>query len=284
MHPNNIHHKPYNFDALVEANPDLSVFVFTNDYNTKTIDFSMADAVYQLNKAILISEYRLQAYQLPKGYLCPPIPGRADYIHHLHDLINIESKPVNGLDIGVGANAIYPILGSQIYQWQMVGCDINKESIKIAQHIIASNPKLQELVDVRFQENPAHIFNGIIKPDEQYHFTMCNPPFHASEEDALKGTKRKLKNLNMAHKSSLNFGGQAHELWCNGGEALFIKRMIKESKTFKNQVGWFTTLVSKASNLPKLSKQLTKLGATHQIIDMAQGQKISRILAWRFRD
>jgi len=282
MHPNNKHLKSYDFVRLIHANPDLKPFVFTNKFQTKTIDFSLAEAVYQLNKAILISDYGLTDYQLPKGYLCPPIPGRADYLHYLNDLITSETLPVKGLDIGVGANAIYPILGAKLYQWRMVGADINKQSVEIAQNNINLNSSLEGLVEIRFQENPAHIFSNIIKPEEYYHFTMCNPPFHASEQEALKGTQRKLKNLNLDKKAALNFGGQSHELWCNGGEALFIKRMIKESKTFSNQVGWFTTLVSKAANLPKLIKQLDKLEATHQVIDMAQGQKVSRILAWQF--
>ncbi len=283
MHPNNLHNKPYDFDTLVQANPDLKSFVYVNDFETKTIDFSEAEAVYQLNKAILISDYGLKDYQLPKGYLCPPIPGRADYIHHINDLISTNCTTIKGLDIGVGANTIYPILGSQIYQWQMVGADINKKSVEIAQNNINLNSNIKDLIEICFQDNPSHIFSSIIKPDEQYQFTMCNPPFHASENEALKGNQRKLKNLNI-DKTSLNFGGQAHELWCNGGEALFIKRMIKESVKFSNQVGWFTTLVSKGSNLPKLIKQLQKLGTKHQIIDMAQGQKVSRILAWHFRD
>src|SRR5690606_32921219 len=125
-------------------------------FQTKTIDFSLSDAVYQLNKAILISDYGLTDYQLPKGYLCPPIPGRADYLHYLNDLITSETLPVKGLDIGVGANAIYPILGAKLYQWRMVGADINKQSVEIAQNNINLNSSLEGLVEIRFQENPAY--------------------------------------------------------------------------------------------------------------------------------
>jgi 23S rRNA (adenine1618-N6)-methyltransferase len=111
---------------------------------------------------------------------------------------------------------------------------------------------------------------------------MCNPPFHTSEEEATKGTMRKLKNLKKDGATGLNFGGQANELWCNGGESLFIKRMIKQSVTVKNQVDWFTTLVSKKENLPKIVKHLDKIKADYKVIDMAQGHKRSRIVAWRF--
>lgn len=74
----------------------------------------------------------------------------------------------------------------------------------------------------------------------------------------------------------------SHELWCNGGEALFVKRLIKESVGFKNQVEWFTSLISKKQHVAKLEKQAKKLKAEVQIIPMQTGNKESRILAWRF--
>jgi 23S rRNA (adenine1618-N6)-methyltransferase len=284
MHKNNKHKNSYDFETLIKSNIALKPFVYTNEYDTQTIDFSNAEAVFELNKAILILDYNVSDYQLPIGYLCPPIPGRADYIHHLADLIQTDDLEVKGLDVGVGANCIYPILGSQIYGWIMVGCDINLDAVKIAKNNLSLTDSLSKNIKIRHQENPAHIFGNIIKPDEYYHFTMCNPPFHNSETEALKGTQRKWKNLKGVSTTKLNFGGQSHELWCNGGEALFIKRMIKESNQFKSQVGWFTTLVAKGSHLPKLLKQLDKLKATHKIIDMTQGQKQSRILAWQFNN
>lgn len=284
MHPKNRHQKRYDFKTLIEANTKLARFVLSNSYNTETIDFSNPDGVFELNKAILLSEYGLKDYQLPEGYLCPPIPGRADYIHILSDLIGATKTLINGLDIGVGANCIYPILGSQIYGWNMIGSDINADAVLFARQNVDLTESLSKKVTIRHQENNAFIFKDIIKPGEYYDFTMCNPPFHSSEAEALKGTTRKWKNLKGKSTTDLNFGGQSHELWCNGGEALFIKRMIKESVLFQSQVGRFTTLVAKGAHLPKLLKQLNKLKATHKVIDMAQGQKQSRILAWQFND
>lgn len=284
MHPKNRHQKRYNFKTLCEANDKLIPFVFTNSYKIQTIDFSNSNAVFELNKAILLSEYGLKDYQLPEGYLCPPIPSRADYIHYLSDLIDSSKTNINGLDIGVGANCIYPILGSQIQGWNMVGSDINKAAITLALRNVNFTETLSKKITIRHQENNAFIFKDIIMPGEYYDFTMCNPPFHSSEAEALKGTTRKWKNLKGKSTSDLNFGGQSHELWCNGGEALFIKRMIKESVNYKLQVGWFTTLVAKGVHLPKLLKQLNKLNVTLKVIDMEQGQKQSRILAWKFND
>lgn len=284
MHPRSLHSKDYDFDELVTNNNPLGRFVFVNEHKNKTIDFSNPEAVFHLNKALLKTHYQITDWRIPKGYLCAPIPGRADYIHQIADLLQVKNikDAIIGLDIGVGANCIYPILGSQIYGWKMVGSDIQLEAVNAAKHNVSLTENLSNYIDIRHQTNPANIFEGIIKPEEHYHFTMCNPPFHASKEEAIKGTKLKLKNLKKDGATTLNFGGQANELWCNGGESLFIKRMIKQSVSFKDQVEWFTTLVSKKEHVTKLLKQLDKLNVTHKIIDMSQGNKKSRILAWTF--
>ncbi|MFL0352572.1 23S rRNA (adenine(1618)-N(6))-methyltransferase RlmF [Xanthomarina sp. GH4-25] len=284
MHSRNLHCKDYNFDELINNNHLLERYVFTNVYKNKTIDFSNPEAVFHLNKALLKTHYQITDWHIPKGYLCAPIPGRADYIHQIADLLQVNNSKgeINGLDIGVGANCIYPILGTRIYGWHMVGSDTQLESVNAAKYNVSLTNNLRDSIEIRHQTNPAYIFEGIIKQKEYYHFTMCNPPFHGSKEEALKGTRLKLKNLKKDGATTLNFGGQANELWCNGGEALFIKRMIKQSVDFRDQVNWFTTLVSKKEHLTKLKKQLEKLKATYQIIKMSQGNKISHILAWTF--
>jgi len=284
MHPNNIHSDSYDFKVLTDSNPQLSRFVFQNKYGTHTIDFANPEAVLQLNKALLKFHYEVENWDIPQHYLCPPIPGRANYIHHIKELLseeNITGK-IKGIDIGVGANAIYPILASRIYDWEMLGTDIEKTSVEIARANIEANQNLSSSIEIRHQEDRGSIFKGMIKENEYYHFSMCNPPFHASEKEATKAAFKKLKNLGMEEDSKLNFGGQANELWCNGGEALFIKRMIKESALFKTQVGYFTSLVSKKENLPKIQKQLTKLKADFKIMEMDLGNKKSRIIAWNF--
>lgn len=290
MHPRNIHNEPYNFKALTKAHPPLVPFVHLGESGRPTINFAISEAVLHLNKALLKHHYAVVEWDIPPNYLCPPIPGRADYIHYVKDLISEDqsSVPVKGLDIGVGANCIYPILAHKIYGWHMVGADTDPASIASAKANVKNSGILKDRIEIRQQHDKAHIFEGIIGEKEYFHFSMCNPPFHASEEDAVKGTLKKLRNLGneapyQTKKEIVhNFGGQAHELWCNGGEALFIKRMIKQSVAFKTQVGWFTTLVSKKEHLNKLYKQLDKLKATHQTINMEQGHKQSRIVAWRF--
>jgi len=290
LHSNNIHNSSYDFNILIKAHPALSTFVYLGKADVTTINFADTEAVFHLNKALLLHHYGLTDWNIPPHYLCPPIPGRADYIHYIHDLLTEDGVETNvkGLDIGVGANCIYPILANRIYNWHMVGVDIDPAAIASAKKNVNATEGIKDAIEIRQQPNNANIFEGVILGNDYFHFTMCNPPFHNSEEDAVKGTLRKLRNLgDQAPAQSkkeivLNFGGQANELWCNGGEALFIKRMIKQSVAFKTQVGWFTTLVSKKENLAAIYKQLNKLKATHKTITMEQGHKQSRMIAWKF--
>tara|TARA_R110002051_G_scaffold81751_2_gene145949 strand:+ start:3924 stop:4772 length:849 start_codon:yes stop_codon:yes gene_type:complete len=279
MHPNNIHQAPYNFSELVKVHPELGDHIKTSRHGGETIDFSNGASVFALNKAILKLNYGLEEWNVPEGYLCPPVPGRVDYLHHLNDLI--DKKKAKGLDIGTGANTIYPLLGASVFNWNMTGVDIDSNAIAAAKENVAANPKLSKHIEIKHQTVNANIFEGVIEADEHFDFVMCNPPFYSSEKEALQANYQKNRNLGLDPKNR-NFGGQANELWCNGGEALFLKRMVKQSVDFKTQVNWFTALVSQKEHLPKISKQITKLGATHKIVNMEQGNKQSRFIAWSF--
>jgi 23S rRNA (adenine1618-N6)-methyltransferase len=294
LHPRNKHRFRYDFPELIKSYPELKNYVAVNSYGDESIDFSDPAAVKSLNKALLKHFYSISYWDIPAGYLCPPIPGRADYVHYLADLLASVNdgviptrKSVRGLDIGLGANCVYPIIGHQDYGWSFVGTEIDSGAIKAAKAIIASNPELTNFITCRSQSNKHHIFKGIIKPEDLFDFTMCNPPFHSSAEEAQSGTRRKLQNLGKqkGKEVTLNFGGQNTELWYEGGEVGFIRKMIEESASFANQCLWFSTLVSKSSNLPFIYKAIQAFNAFEvRTIEMAQGQKISRFVAWTFMD
>lgn len=286
LHSRSKHHGRYDFNVLVEHSKELKPFVKPNKYGNLSIDFFNPNAVRVLNTALLKYHYNIDYWDIPTQHLCPPIPGRADYIHYIADLIEDTSfnTSIKALDIGTGANCIYPLIGNKTYGWQFIGSDIDKNAIACAKVIISKNA-LENDIAVRLQENKALKLKGILKPDEQIDFVICNPPFHASAEDAKKATMRKLKNLKGkdTKKLVLNFSGQHNELWCKGGEVRFIKDLIFESRHFAKQCQWFTTLVSKASNLESIYKHLETVNASKvKTIKMGQGQKISRIVAWCF--
>lgn len=287
LHPKNPHKGKYNFKLLVKNLPELKKYLKKNPRGEETIDFSDNKGVILLNKALLKTYYDIDNWDIPKGFLCPPIPGRADYIHYIAGLLKGKRKGVKVLDIGTGANCIYPIIGSQSYNWDFVASEIDPKSIENAKKIVDSNKVLKNKITLKLQKNRENIFEGIIEKNDKFDLTMCNPPFHASLEDALKANKRKVNNLNKENKKvkkGLNFGGQKAELWCPGGERLFLKKMAEESLRFSSQVTWFTSLISNKDNIKPTQKLLGKLGAKDiKILEMSQGQKISRILAWTFK-
>ena len=293
LHPRNLHNQGYDFPALVKSHPALAPHVKANAHGQLSIDFADPLAVKTLNAALLNRYYNIVDWDIPEGALCPPIPGRADYIHYMADLIGLgrEQPNVKLLDIGTGANGIYPLLACQIFGWQCVGSDVNAQSLENVATIISHNPTLKERFTLRTQPDKNHIFEGIIQAGEFFDVSVCNPPFHASLDEALKGSQLKRNNLARnrgeqkakAQSPVLNFGGLGAELWCKGGEQLFLKKLIRESQVYSTQCRWFSSLVSKGENVKPAKKLIRKLGAVDsREIEMKQGNKMTRILAWTF--
>jgi 23S rRNA (adenine1618-N6)-methyltransferase len=292
LHPRNRHREGYDFPQLIKACPELASFVFTNPYDTESIDFSNPDAVKMLNKALLRTFYGIAFWDLPAGYLCPPVPGRADYIHYIADLLAEgnegvipRGKSVRVLDIGVGANCIYPIIGHHEYGWRFVGTDTDPLALRAAKQIASANKSLSGALEIRQQPNASDIFTGILKSGETFDVSICNPPFHASPEEAQASTERKWKNLGKEKTDApiLNFGGQTTELWYPKGEEAFIQIMVSQSAEIPGRCRWFSTLISKKETLPSIYGALKKAQASEvRTIEMNQGQKTSRVVAWTF--
>jgi len=292
LHPRNKHRERYDFAQLIASCPALAAFVRPNDYGDESINFFDPAAVRMLNRALLMHYYGITSWGIPPNYLCPPIPGRADYLHYVADLLADypqgvipKGRKIRCLDIGVGANCVYPIIGVKEYGWSFVGSEIDTVAIAAAERNIQENVRLKGRVEIRHQSSPKDIFFQIIKRNEQFDVSICNPPFHSSLKEAQKGSMRKLKNLTKqkVKEPTLNFGGQANELWCEGGEKRFIRQMIRESSKFSHHCFWYTTLVAKEATLKPIYKALEKVKPTAiKTIPMGQGNKVSRIVAWTF--
>lgn len=290
LHPRNRHRDRYDFPRLVEARPTLAAFVRPNPLGDTTIDFSDPEAVKELNRAILSAFYGIASWDIPPGYLCPAIPGRADYLHYVADLLaesNEGRVPVGSqvrvLDVGTGANIAYPLIGRSEYGWSFVGSDVDSVALEAAAANLRMNPTAAEKIELRRQPSPRQIFANVVRPGERFDLCVANPPFHASLDEARAGSERKRRNLGKSTTDRLNFGGMTSELVCEGGERGFILRMISESSRFADRIGWFTSLVSKESNLPAIEGALIRANvAERRAIEMSQGQKRSRVVAWRF--
>ena len=284
LHPRNKNREQYDLAELLKEVPELKQHIKPNKYGEDSIRFSNPAAVKLLNKALLSNYYGIKNWDFPDTNLCPPIPGRADYIHYMSDLLG-ENNDITCLDIGVGSNCIYPILGVSEYQWNFIASEVNADAIACAKEIIKANPTLKGKVKFRLQKDENKIFKGIIKPKDKIDVSICNPPFHASKKEALKGSMRKVRNLTgkRSKKIQLNFSGMVNELICEGGEKQFIQNMITESVNYAENCLWFTTLVSNEKNLNRIYSSLEKIEATEvKTINMGTGNKITRIVAWTF--
>lgn len=287
LHPRNLHRNGYDFEFLVKKVPSLEGHLFVNEFETITLDFSVPSSVRALNAALLSAHYGIHKWDIPDGYLCPPIPGRADHLHYIADLLGYEQGDQSKkriLDIGTGSNVVYPLLGHKIYGWDFLATEVDPKAYKAARQIVEANG-LQKKIQVAFQKDRNKVFFGVVRRDETFDACICNPPFHGSAEEAEAGSKRKWKNLGKKVKKEdlLNFGGQSSELSYPGGEVEFIKNIIHESRKLPHLCKWFTTLVSKKSSLPPLEKSLQSAKVKKvKIIEMGQGQKISRLLAWQY--
>lgn len=137
----------------------------------------------------MIHEFKVTHYDIPKGYLCPRVPQRLQYLEWIKDLFaQVEglTRPLLGFDIGVGANFIYPLIGIKKYGWRFAGSEVNKSSIEWAEtKILKANPDIEgSFLGIRLQSDPLQVLTGVITQDEErFDFCMCNPPFFNSEDE-----------------------------------------------------------------------------------------------------
>jgi len=293
VHPRNRHQGEYDFAKLLRASPKLAAHVVDAASGRRSINFADPKSVRALNQALLRADYGIDQWDIPPAYLCPPIPGRADYVHALADLLAADhdgeiprGPQVRVLDIGVGANCIYPIIGHAEYNWHFVGSDCDSVAVSAARANVDANHKLRSAVEIRLQADRNQIFQGLVGAEEKFDLCMCNPPFFASAAEAATSNRNKREKLAGSRNkptSRRNFGGGGGELWCIGGEVSFISKMIRQSVPYAQRIGWFSSLVSRAEHLPRIRSQLkTSAAVRTRTIDMAQGNKRSRFVAWSF--
>ena len=72
-------------------------------------------------------------------------------------------------------------------------------------------------------------------------------------------------------------------MWYVGGEKAFLHNYMYQSSLFNENCIWFTSLVSKKENVESLQASSKKLGVKEfKVIPMHQGNKVTRIVAWRY--
>jgi 23S rRNA (adenine1618-N6)-methyltransferase len=274
---------PPDFVKLAEKYPTFKKHLKRLDDGRVTLDWKSNDALKELCRVLLLNDFGIKYWDTPDGYLVPTITSRSNYIHWIHDILEAEeaekaekaeevnAQTVHGLDIGTGANCIYPILGSSIYNWKFKASDINEKAVDVAKTIVKKN-KLDNDITIVLQDNPDDIFYNVIQVGEKYDFTMCNPPYFSDDE---------VKHNNPNTICEFN----EKEVYCKGGEYGFITRMIDESVSYRNDVKWFTTLVGRKINLEILYDMLKENNLVDRVIKTTfyQGKMIRWGLAWTFK-
>lgn len=285
MHKNNRHKGDYDFNKLSKVHQPLAEYVHMGKSGKQTIDFSQQMAVKVLNTALLKHHYNIDYWQFPHRHLCPPIPGRVEYIHLINDLLKSSEIDQNLklLDLGTGATCIYPLLGSKVYNWDFIASEIDKNAFENSAKIVKMN-SLENKIELRFQSNWESILKGIVKKNDKISATICNPPFYKNQSDADKENKSKLSGLGKKSQiAERNFSGTEKELIYPGGEKAFLHNYLYQSSLFKTNCYWFTSLVSKGELLKSMKSSLKKLGVMEvKTMSMQLGNKTSRIIAWTF--
>ncbi|CAD2107284.1 hypothetical protein YYG_00801 [Plasmodium vinckei petteri] len=323
-----------------------------------------------INKEITYPNLNNQNEQRKKNFLCPCVPGRANYIHIISDLTSINSlenykdnintyiyrnnNDINNtqillygniikvLDVGVGANCIYPLLGNIVYKWSYIGVDINIDSLKYSYINIILNNKENDIL-LMYQHDKHKIFLNVIKDSDLYFFTMCNPPYYTLLEEFNKNPFRNVEanidevvyypeinddeveniidhnkydicnNVNLynankqisdnneikaneenyyspkngnntpfigpdnsnIHDKTKDINSHSHK----GGEYKFIMKMLNESKIFFYNVIWFTTLVSKKSNVKFIKNEIIESMRLYSVHKKKQVDFLNDIIA-----
>lgn len=291
MHPNNPFLADYDLDRLTAAVPLLKNYLKKSKVGRLTLDFAKPEAVKLLNKALLKTQFKVEFWDVPKDALCPPIPGRLDYILYLADLLATENggeipkgKEVSILDIGVGANCIYPLLAQRQFGWRCVGTDIDGDSLKAANAIVVANG-LKKSIELRHQTFADQIFTGVVMPDERFDACICNPPFYASAAEAEASNLRKWQKMgrpNEYKRAVRNFAGRENELATLGGEKAFVLQMVDESLARPQLCRWYTSLLAKSQHETPIYQALKRAKVKRvEVIPMGQGNKVSRVIAWQ---
>lgn len=242
----------------------------------------------QLTQSLLRADFNL-TLTLPPDRLCPPVPVRWNYIRWIQDLLDTSSESytdrydasrhVVGLDIGVGASAIYPLLATATRaEWRMFGTDVDAHSFEWAGRNVEANGlrKRVRLVRVR-EEGPLIPLETL--GVEGLDFVMTNPPFYSSGEDMRSSY------ISKAAPPSAVCTGAENEMICPGGDVGFVSRMVEESLVLGEKVQWYTAMLGKMASLQEVVRLLKEKGVRNWAVSSLQpGKRTKRwAVAWSFQ-
>ena len=268
------------FLTLIKEFPELKKYILKqNEDNEEEFQFDWSNNELSLlmDKSILNYYFDIKYYDIPKGFLIPPIPSRINYINLINSIItklinDIDIKNIIGIDIGTGANIIYPILGYSIYKWKFICTEINKEAYNNAKLILQKN-NLENNINIIKQNNKDNIFISILNRENKYIFSMCNPPYYNYENEIKLEDKKRDNEYNF------------DEIYYKNGEYGFFQRYFEESICYKNNVFLYTILIGKKINAENIYDKLSSYNDIIKIYNMQKiltGNNVRYIIYWSF--
>ena len=274
------------FLILIKEFPDLKKYIIKqNEEKLEEISFEWSNNNLSLlmTKSILDYYFNIKYYNIPKGYLIPPIPSRLNYLNLINKIlikeINSQSRyssDIIGIDIGTGANIIYPILGNSIFNWKFICSEINDESYNNAKLILEKN-NLENEINLIKQKNKNNIFLNILNQENKYIFSLCNPPYYDYETEIKLDEKKRDNEFNF------------DEVYYKKGEFGFFQRYFIESTCYKKNVYLFSILIGKKANMENIN-DIMNTNDNKNIIKKFNIQKIQTgnnlryIIYWSFFD
>jgi len=271
------------FSILINIFQELKKYIKEkkekDEINEFTFDWSNNNLSLLMTKCILNYYFDIKYYSIPNNFLIPPVPSRLNYLNTINTLLtsynalnnNNKQNNVIGIDIGTGANLIYPLLGYSLYKWIFICSEINNDAYENAKTIITNN-KLEENIKLIKQKYKNLIFVGIINKEEKYFFTMCNPPYYDYEEEIKKEDKNR--------DCQYNFD----EIYYKNGEIGFFDEYFEESICYKKNVFLFTILIGKKTNVQIILDKISN-DKNIKFYDMKRiqtGNNMRYIIYWSF--
>jgi 23S rRNA A1618 N6-methylase RlmF len=259
-----------------------------------------ADFNVALSRSILKKNFQLDLKCIPKGYLCPPIPNRYNYVLWINRHLLEESSGEKsgkyfqesscsnlvrkGLDLGTGTSCIYPLLLSHKNfnkdgDWKFLGTDIDPFSIQCAQENVDANG-LTDTIQLALVP-PAPDQGGwrnIPPPCGISDPAKANTPLVSAMERACQvysdqHVKFDFCMTNPPFYSSTSEATQArngdnrertdmtnNESVYPEGEMGFALDMIYDSFFYKDRITWYSLMLSKKTSLVAVEKELEGAG------------------------
>ncbi|PRP85949.1 methyltransferase-like protein 16 [Planoprotostelium fungivorum] len=280
LHARNALRDRPDFKELGTKYPEFGKFLSEKASGKLQLDWTNGEAVREYNITLLKHYYNI-TLTLPSDQLCPPVANRANYIHWIEDLIQIDPASragrgsVRGIDIGTGASCIYPLLGCKINHpnWSFLAVDNDAQSLYIAEQNLnlnrqwLSDQNQSSLIQLR------HVTDGTTLDylgQETYDFLMTNPPFFSDLEETQLNER-------------VDATAKATEVVTQGGEVEFVGKIVENSMRTKGQVTWYTAMIGRKIDLTVLERKLRQCGVPHvKTSELSQGKTTRWAIAWSF--